>query len=83
MSSVLITGGTGYMGQKLVPALLARGHDVRVLARRESVPRVPAGAAAIAGDALNAEAVTRALPSNATLVHLVGTPHPIPSKALT
>ncbi len=81
MAKVLISGGTGYMGQRLVPALLAREHEVRVLARRESIPRVPAGAAAIIGDALNSDAVIRALPSDGTLVHLVGTPHPSPSKA--
>jgi len=30
---VLVTGATGYIGGRLVPRLLARGHDVRVLAR--------------------------------------------------
>jgi uncharacterized protein YbjT (DUF2867 family) len=30
---VLVTGATGYIGGRLVPELLARGHDVRVLAR--------------------------------------------------
>jgi uncharacterized protein YbjT (DUF2867 family) len=30
---VLVTGATGYIGGRLVPRLLARGHEVRVLAR--------------------------------------------------
>jgi uncharacterized protein YbjT (DUF2867 family) len=30
---VLVTGATGYIGGRLVPALLARGHDVRCAAR--------------------------------------------------
>ena len=81
MSSVLISGGTGYIGRRLAPALLTRGHDVRVLARRESVTRVPAGATAIVGSALSAADVAAALTPDTTLVHLVGTPHPSPSKA--
>jgi uncharacterized protein YbjT (DUF2867 family) len=34
MSIVLVTGGTGTLGQALVPILASRGHDVRVLSRR-------------------------------------------------
>jgi len=30
---VFITGGTGYMGQCLIPRLLERGHEVRALVR--------------------------------------------------
>ena len=78
---VLITGGTGYIGAHLIPLLLARGHRVRVLTRAASVGRVPAGAAALIGDALEPDVISGVLRSNDTLVHLVGTPHPNPSKA--
>jgi nucleoside-diphosphate-sugar epimerase len=78
---ILITGGTGYIGQHLIPLLLARGHRVRVLARRQSLDRVPSGAAGVEGDALNAESVASALRPGDTVIHLVGTPHPSPSKA--
>jgi uncharacterized protein YbjT (DUF2867 family) len=78
---VVISGGTGYVGRRLVSALLARGHDVRVLARRESATRVPQGATAVVGNALNSGDVAGALTTDATLVHLVGTPHPSPAKA--
>lgn len=78
---IMITGGTGYMGRELIPLLLARGHMVRVLARAASAGRVPAGAASIIGDALDPDAVAGALRPHDTLVHLVGTPHPNPSKA--
>jgi uncharacterized protein YbjT (DUF2867 family) len=77
----MIAGGTGYIGGALIPLLLARGHRVRALARAPSAGRVPAGATAITGDALDPESVARALRSGDTLVHLVGTPHPNPSKA--
>lgn len=39
------------------------------------------GAVAVTGDALDPEAIARALRSDDTLVHLVGAPHPNPSKA--
>jgi uncharacterized protein YbjT (DUF2867 family) len=78
---ILITGGTGYMGTHLIPLLLARGHRVRVLTRAASVARVPSGAAALLGDALEPDVISGVLRSNDTLVHLLGTPHPNPSKA--
>lgn len=78
---ILVTGGTGYIGKHLIPALLARGHRVRVLARKQSLDRVPAGATPVLGDALQAESVTAAIRPGDTVVHLVGTPHPTPSKA--
>jgi uncharacterized protein YbjT (DUF2867 family) len=43
--------------------------------------RVPDGATPVVGDALHAESVAAALRSGDTVVHLVGTPHPNPSKA--
>jgi len=79
--NVFVTGGTGYVGQALIPALLRRGYRVDVVVRPESLARVPAGAVAITGDALDAATFAGAIPRGATLVHLVGTPHPNPSKA--
>ncbi|MGH8850038.1 MAG: NAD-dependent epimerase/dehydratase family protein [Casimicrobiaceae bacterium] len=78
---VFVTGGTGYIGRPLVPALLARGHEVRALARAGSAARVPAGASAVIGDALDAASYVAALRPADTVVHLVGTPHPGPAKA--
>ena len=78
---VFVTGGTGYVGQALIPALLQRGHRVGAVARPESLARVPAGAIATTGDALDAATFVGAIARGATLVHLVGTPHPNPSKA--
>jgi uncharacterized protein YbjT (DUF2867 family) len=41
MSRVLVTGGTGHLGRSVVELLLARGHEVRVLARSPgSDPRI-------------------------------------------
>ena len=38
---VLVTGGTGFIGQHLVSALVARDHKVRVLDRRPPVCSLP------------------------------------------
>ena len=78
---VFVTGGTGYVGSRLIATLLARGHRVRALARQTSLGRLPERATPVVGDALDAESVAGALRSGDTLVHLVGTPHPNPSKA--
>jgi len=64
MSTVLVTGATGYIGSQLVPELLARGHAVRVLTRH---PGGLAGRAwsdrvqVVEGDASSAADCRRAL----------------------
>ena len=79
--NVLVTGGTGYIGTRLIPALAARGHTVRALVRPGSTHPLPKHAIAVAGNALDAASVTDTAEADDTLVHLVGTPHPNPSKA--
>ena len=81
MAPVFVTGGTGYLGRPLIAALLARGDDVHALVRRGSESRLPAGVHPIVGDALDESTFAWAIPGGATVVHLVGTPHPNPSKA--
>jgi uncharacterized protein YbjT (DUF2867 family) len=81
MLPVFVTGGTGYIGSVLIGELLAHGYAVHALAREDSVTRLPGGAAAVTGDALDAETFAASIPPKATIVHLVGTPHPNPSKA--
>ena len=77
---VFVTGGTGYIGRRLIAQLAARGHHVRALVRPASAAGLP-GIATVDGNALLADDVATALHPNETLVHLVGTPHPNPSKA--
>src|SRR5262245_51846695 len=79
--NVLITGATGYLGIALGRELAARGHVVRGLVRRGSEHKLPSGVTSVLGDALDASTWAGALTPSDTLVHLVGTPKPNPSKA--
>lgn len=79
--TVFITGGTGYIGGPLIGELVERGFEVHALARPESARRLPSGARRVVGNALDAASFASAIPPGATFVHLVGTPHPNPSKA--
>jgi uncharacterized protein YbjT (DUF2867 family) len=56
---VFVTGGTGYIGSRVIPALLARGHGVRALVRPASIPRLPAGCTPVIGDALDASTFSK------------------------
>jgi uncharacterized protein YbjT (DUF2867 family) len=77
---VFVTGGTGYLGQRLIPALLARGHEVRALVRPGSEKRLPPGCAAVQGNALDGASYASQVAPADTLVHLVGVSHPAPWK---
>jgi dTDP-L-rhamnose 4-epimerase len=79
LSSILVTGGAGFIGSHTVQALIGRGHRVRVLDNLE--PQVHAESAGwpahlhadaerIAGDVRNADAVAAALEGIDAVIHL-------------
>ncbi len=77
-SRVLVTGGTGYVGGRLIPLLEQRGLRVRCLARRPEFlqPRVGRVTEVVAGDVLQPETLVTALRNIETafyLVHSMGT----------
>jgi len=78
---VFVTGGTGYIGRRVVAALVERGHRVRALVRPASRLRLPQGCTSVVGDALDASTFSMHVAGCDTFLQLVGTPHPSPSKA--
>ncbi len=79
--TIFITGGTGYLGRFLIPQLTERGHEVTALVRSGSEKKLPGGARAVIGDALNQATFKGLIKSADTFVQLVGVPHPSPAKA--
>ncbi|MBI5040047.1 MAG: NAD-dependent epimerase/dehydratase family protein [Gammaproteobacteria bacterium] len=77
---VFILGATGFIGRALTTELLERGYWVHALARPDSAGKLPDGCVPVICDALAAHSFAAYIPAGATLVHLIGTPHPAPWK---
>ncbi|WP_327292886.1 NAD-dependent epimerase/dehydratase family protein [Streptomyces sp. NBC_01198] len=69
---VFLTGGSGYVGASVVPALLRGGHDVTALARSESSAAALAalGATPVRGDLTDAEVLSGAAAQADGAIHL-------------
>jgi uncharacterized protein YbjT (DUF2867 family) len=78
---VFIAGGTGYMGQRLIPRLLERGHTVMALARPGSEKRLREGCTPVVGNALDGASYVSQISPADTFVQLVGVAHPSSAKA--
>ena len=70
---VLVTGGTGFIGQHLVSALVARDHKVRVLDRRPPVCALP-DVEYVSGSVLDSALVDDTLRDIDEVYHLAGLP---------
>ncbi|MBI3802442.1 MAG: NAD(P)H-binding protein [Nitrospirae bacterium] len=77
---IFITGGTGYLGGRLVPALLGRGQAVSLLIRPGSESKRFPGAATLVGNPLDEKSYRDRIAPADTFIHLVGVPKPAPWK---
>jgi uncharacterized protein YbjT (DUF2867 family) len=76
---ILLTGGTGYIGGRLLKALEASGRPVRCLARRPHLlqARVGPGTEVVAGDCLDCSTLMPSMAGGHTayyLIHSIGSP---------
>jgi uncharacterized protein YbjT (DUF2867 family) len=81
MKTVFITGGTGYMGRRLIQQLLQRGHRVIALIRAGSEGKVPPDAEWVVANPFSAESFAHYIPFGSVFVQLLGVAHPSPAKA--
>lgn len=81
MKTVFITGSTGYIGTRLIKALLKKGYRVIALIRNGSENKIPAGCEVVAGDPFDPTSFQKFIPKDSVFVQLLGVSHPSPSKA--
>jgi uncharacterized protein YbjT (DUF2867 family) len=77
---VFITGGTGYIGKRLIKILLADGYHVTALAREQSVKKLPEGCKVVIGNPFDTATYARSIPAGCVFVHMLGVSHPGPKK---
>jgi uncharacterized protein YbjT (DUF2867 family) len=78
---VFVTGGTGFIGQCLIPALHSQGYEVIALTREHSAGKLPWNCTRVIGDALNGDSYQNFVEGADTFIALVGVSHPSPAKA--
>lgn len=81
MTTIFITGGTGYIGKRLISALVKEGdYEIKALVRKQSAHKLPPGCEPVLGNALDSRSYLDKIPERAIFIHLVGVPHPSPRK---
>lgn len=68
MTTILVTGGTGLVGSRLLPRLLDAGIECRALVRPGK--EVPAGVTMVEGDLLDPASLSQAVAGVSAIVHL-------------
>ncbi|MEO8514619.1 MAG: NAD(P)H-binding protein [Ignavibacteria bacterium] len=78
--SIFITGGTGYIGSRLIPLLIAKEFEVNALVRKGSENKLPEGCNIIYGNALDSNSFKKNVNGCDIFIHLIGVAHPGPGK---
>lgn len=77
---IFITGGTGYIGTRLIKILINEGYEVTALVRQQSIKKLPHGGIPIIADPFAASNYADAVPRGCIFIHLLGVSHPGPKK---
>jgi uncharacterized protein YbjT (DUF2867 family) len=80
MQAVFITGGTGYIGKRLISILLEKNYRIVALVRPGSEAKIPAGCEVVTANPFEANTFAEKIPADCTFVQLLGVPHPSPRK---
>lgn len=78
---ICITGASGYLGRALCQQLAGRV-ELLALVRKGGAARIVPGVPPVELDVFDAAQLAAVLGAGDTVVHLIGTPHPNPRKAL-
>jgi len=72
MKKVFVTGGSGFVGQNLIPLLISKGYTVNALARSDKAISTieKLGATAIKGDLDSQKAIAEGMKGCETVFHL-------------
>jgi len=81
VSSIFVTGATGYIGSRLIPLLANRNHQLTAVVRPGSEKKIPANVSIVIADPLQENSYTESVRGCDTFIHLIGVPHPSPAKA--
>ena len=77
---VVVIGSTGYLGSRLIPRLIERGHTVAAVVRTGSHATPVPGCRVVQANPLDPASLTPHLHARDTVVQLVGAPKPAPWK---
>lgn len=77
---IFITGGTGYLGRRLIPMLMQKGYSIKALTRKGSEQKLPSGCIPIVSDPFDANAFVHHIEPGSTFIQLLGVSHPGPAK---
>lgn len=79
-NKIFITGGTGYIGSRLISELIKSNFKISALVRKGSESKLAYGCRIILRNALNRSSYEKYIYPCETFIHLIGVAHPGPGK---